>query len=106
MTLEEAKRLRHGQVVYHCFARNADGTPMRVRVTGQVKTWKRDPSKVRVPVKRGMYDSGYLDSFFQRNLDQWVLDEEWAKRGCAGKQPRKQQLPDLGRVGRRAPRRR
>ena len=35
---------------------NGDGSLMRYKVTS-VKTWKRDTSKIRVRVKRGMYEN-------------------------------------------------
>jgi hypothetical protein len=55
MTLEEAKNLSQGQMVYHVSKKNADGSPMRARVTS-VKTWKRHPYRVLVSVKHGLYD--------------------------------------------------
>lgn len=61
MTLEQAKTLTYGQHVHHVSVTNADGTPQRFKVTGKVKTWKTRPSEVRVPIKRGMYEHGYLD---------------------------------------------
>ena len=60
ITLQQAKNLKHGQIVYHSIIRNADGTPQRWRVNGKVKTWKRDTSKVKVPVKYGLYSHDYL----------------------------------------------
>jgi len=60
MTLEQAKRLAIGQVLYHVVNHNADGSPQRWRVNGQVKTWKRSPNRVRVPVKYGLYGYDYL----------------------------------------------
>ena len=55
MNIETAKGLRVGQTVYHVSKKNADGTPMRAKVLS-VKTWKRNPEKVVVSVKHGMYD--------------------------------------------------
>ena len=72
MLLSEAKSLRHGQLVYIKGLYNSDGTAARARVTGKVKTWKTRPSDVEVPIKRGMYDSGYVTS---RNLDRFTLTE-------------------------------
>jgi hypothetical protein len=50
ITLEQAKNLKYGQVLYHCTNRNADGTPQRWRVNGKPQTWKRSPEIVRKPV--------------------------------------------------------
>ena len=38
ITLTQAKALGHGTVLHHATAKNADGTPLRVRVAGEVKT--------------------------------------------------------------------
>lgn len=47
----------HGQIFYHVNARNADGSAVRVRVTGRCKTWKTRPLEFRLPVKYGLYQS-------------------------------------------------
>ena len=60
MTLQEAKNLKPGQIVEHVKNKNADGTPQRWKVNGQVKTWKKSPEKVKVPVKHGMYGYDYI----------------------------------------------
>lgn len=61
MTLTEAKALEYGQIIYHITDKNADGTPTRWRVSGNVKTWKRSPERVKVPIKHGLYSHGYID---------------------------------------------
>ena len=75
LTLEQAKMLRVGQIVYHNSARNRDGLPVRAKITGAVKTWKRSPEKVKVPFKHGMYTFGYITEL---NLQDWFLSEEEA----------------------------
>jgi len=60
ITIEQAKNLKHGDIVYHVNNKNADGTPQRWKVSGQVKTWKRSPNRVKVPVKFGLYRYDYL----------------------------------------------
>lgn len=60
ITLQDAKELRHGDMLYHVTNRNADKTPQRWRVNGKPKTWKRDPARVRVPIKHGLYSYDYL----------------------------------------------
>lgn len=75
MTLEEAQSLQHGQIIYHVFARNADGTPQRWRVVGQARTWKRDPDRVEVQVRHGMHDVDVLD---QWSLPLFYLTEDEA----------------------------
>ena len=68
MTLEQAKNLKHGEILYHKFNRNADGTPQRWRVNGKVQTWKRSPERVRVPIKCGLY---LHDEVNEKNLNSW-----------------------------------
>jgi hypothetical protein len=60
LTSEQAKQLTIGQVLYHAFDKNADGTPAKWRVNGKVKTWVRNSNKVRIPIKHGLYAHGYL----------------------------------------------
>jgi hypothetical protein len=55
MNVEEAKRLKAGDTVYHVSKKNADGSPMNAKVTS-VKTWKTMPGRVVVSVKRGLYE--------------------------------------------------
>lgn len=60
MTLAEAKSLRNGDYIHSLTKTNADGTPMRARVTS-VKTWKKSPERVLIGYKHGMYDFGKID---------------------------------------------
>jgi len=54
MTIEELNALRPGDLVHHTSRKNADGTPMRAKVTG-IKRWKKSP-RVEVHVKHGLRD--------------------------------------------------
>jgi hypothetical protein len=58
MTLEQAKSLKHGDILHHSAYKNKDGSCERWRVNGCVQTWKRNPERVRVPIKRGLYEYG------------------------------------------------
>ena len=60
ITLEQAKNLSYGDILHHDTATNADGTPCRLVVKGKVKTWQRDPKRIRIPWKRGLYECGAL----------------------------------------------
>ena len=75
ITIEQAKSLTHGQIVYHVKNRNSDGTPQRWRVSGKPKTWKRSPWRVQVPVKFGLYRNDYID---ETALELVCLDESEA----------------------------
>ena len=68
MTLEQVKALRIGQIVYEHAALNADGTPLRWRVNGKIKLWKRTPNRVRVPVKNGLWNHAYITEYNMQHL--------------------------------------
>jgi hypothetical protein len=73
ITLEQAKNLKHGDILYHVINRNADGSPQRWRVNGKVRTWKRNPERIQVPLKYGLKNFDYLT---ENELDLVCLDEE------------------------------
>ena len=66
ITIDQAKALTTGTILYHITARNADGTAQRWRVSGRPIVWKTRPGDVRVPVKHGLYHYG---EFWQYDLD-------------------------------------
>lgn len=65
-----AVTLKHGQILHHVTKTNRDNTPLRVRVTGKVQTWKTRPGAFKIPVKHGLYESGYIT---QDNAAFWVI---------------------------------
>lgn len=75
ITLEQAKALRVGQYIYSLRSYNKRAQPHKAKVNGQVKTWKRDPSRVSVPWKHGLYVYGTLT---EHDLEDWALTEEEA----------------------------
>ena len=72
ITLNEALNLKVGTIIYHTENRNADGTPQRWKINGKVKTWKRAPEKIQIPIKNGMRNFGYLTEY---DLDKVSLVE-------------------------------
>ena len=60
MNLQEAKTLKTGDYIHTPNKFNADGTPMRARVTS-VKTWKRSPERIEIRYKRGLYEYGTIN---------------------------------------------
>lgn len=48
LTLEEAKELKPGDILI-------DKNGRRWKVNGQVKRWKTDENRIRVPLKHGLY---------------------------------------------------
>ncbi len=79
ISLKKAKELQHGTTLYHVNNRNADGTPQRWRVNGKVKTWKRSPERVQVPIKHGLKSFDYLT---ENELELVSLSEEKAMKGA------------------------
>lgn len=53
ITLEEAKHLTTGDIIYGAAGK-------KFKVNGNVKIWKRSPERVQVPLKHGLYTYGYL----------------------------------------------
>jgi len=60
LTLEEAKNLTFGTVLFHTIHKNSDGTAQRWKVNGKVQTLKRKPEKVKIPIKMGLYSYDYI----------------------------------------------
>ena len=50
---------------------NSDGSPRKYKRNGRVKTWKRDPGKFKIPVKRGLNEYGYITN---DNIDQFTWE--------------------------------
>ena len=71
ITLEQAKALRHGDILHNT---SCD----RWRVNGKVQTWKHNPEKVKVPMKRGLYSYDYL---YESDLNDVHFE-----RDCQGKE--------------------
>jgi len=78
MRIQDAKKLTRGTVIFSIKFLNADGTPQRWRVNGMVKTWKRDPSRVKVPIMYGLRCGDYLT---EDNAECYSLSEGCAARG-------------------------
>lgn len=66
ITLEQARALKYGDILYHTKNKNSDGTPQRWRVNGAVKVWVRSPERLRVPIKHGLRSYDYIT---ERDLD-------------------------------------
>lgn len=54
MTFDEAAALNGGEIWFV----STDGSARRCRVNGKVKRWKRDQSRIEIPMKYGLYDYG------------------------------------------------
>lgn len=60
MTINDAKQLQPGRIVHIDGEYNARGKCRNFRVNGQVRTWKRSPDRIRVPLKYGLYGYGAM----------------------------------------------
>lgn len=57
VTLEEAKSWTAFGRVPSLYFQDQHGRMANVRLNGKVQTWKRDPSRISIPVKFGMYEA-------------------------------------------------
>lgn len=46
----------------HIWLRDCKGNARTVKVNGKVHTWKRDPTRIKVPIKHGLYEYVTLTS--------------------------------------------
>lgn len=82
ITKELALTLHHGQELWHISRTNADGSPVRARVNGRCKTWKRQPERFQLPMVHGLKNyffyitsDEYAMSMSHPNM--WALPERW-----------------------------
>lgn len=79
ITKEIALGLRHSQEIFHETERDRRGRPVKARVNGKVKTWKKYPEHFELPVKYGMSNAFRLSqSEFTNKWDDprlWHLTE-------------------------------
>ena len=68
MTKAELSALSHGAVLHHKTLTNSDGSPLRARVNGTLRTWKRDPSRFQLPMKHGLKQCFYITA---ENANEW-----------------------------------
>ena len=69
MTIEQAKALIPGQTLYHTIRKEIDGTPERWWVNGRVGTWKRDPYRIEIPIKRHPCENIYVRELITHDAD-------------------------------------
>jgi len=75
MLRSELSGLRKGQTVYVLARRNRDGSPVQAKVNGRPVVVR---GVLRVPLKRGLYDFGYLT---ERNCGRFSLrPQPWGTR--------------------------
>lgn len=57
LNLEEKKKLGHRSVVY---LQARCGCFLKVTINGNPKTWVRQPERVKVPFRYGLYEYGHI----------------------------------------------
>lgn len=85
LTVAYLKAITVGTILVHATESNADGSPVRAKVNGKPKTWKREPDWVKVPMKYGLKDCFYLGNTqdCHQPIGNWKIPEggeEYAKR--------------------------
>lgn len=61
MTIEEAKTLRFREKVIYNPEHRDYFSGKRFYINGEVKLWKRDPNRISIPIKHGLYGPyGYI----------------------------------------------
>lgn len=57
-----AELIAHCSTHNHIWIHGNQGDARQVKVNGAVRTWKRDPSRVEIPVKYGLYEYHTMDA--------------------------------------------
>lgn len=70
ITKEQAINMRVGAELHHVHKKDSRGNPMRIRVSGRCKIWVTRPTEFKLPVKYGLYESGYITPL---NASEWVI---------------------------------
>lgn len=77
ISLDQAKTLKSGNILYHMTFKDCHGLPLQVRVNcSTAKLWKRSPERFQVAFKYGLYNYGYLT---ESNAHDFTLDQDEAK---------------------------
>lgn len=50
--------IEHCERNSHIMFLSTDGTARSVKINGKVRTWKRSPERIEVPIKYGLYEYG------------------------------------------------
>lgn len=70
MTKDQLSTLSRGTILFHRTIKAADGNPLRARVNGAIRTWKRNPARFQLPMKYGLKQCFYIDP---ANIADWRL---------------------------------
>ena len=71
LTLADISNISHRSILKHKVLKNKDGSALRCRINGKIKTWKTRPGEFQVPVKHGLRDCFYIN---QNTISDWYLE--------------------------------
>jgi len=57
-------------IFYHKTIKDSKGQPIKAKRNGKNKLWKTRPNDFQIPVKRGLYEFGYIT---QENYNDWRI---------------------------------
>jgi len=72
VTRAQVNKMSWNTTIYDKKYKNADGSAVRYRVNGALKTWKTRPTEFQLPIKHGLRDYGYLT---HENMGAFTLNE-------------------------------
>ena len=70
MDKDKLLTLPNGTILHHKSLRNADSTPLRARINGKPRFWKRQPGYFELPMKHGLRHHFYITP---ENIGEWEL---------------------------------
>lgn len=72
-------RLENQSEIVMRFKRDSRGNPIKWRITGKIKRWKRDPNRFYVPIKHGLREYSSIESLEEFNhsfaFNAWPVSE-------------------------------
>lgn len=68
-----AEMISHCDSHSHIWFLSNQGEARLAKINGKVRTWKRDPNRVEVPIKYGMYEYG---TFEARDIERVLIPVE------------------------------
>lgn len=71
LTITDISNLSHRSILKHKVLKNSDGTALRCRINGKIKTWKTRPGEFQAPVKHGLRDCFYIN---HNTVSDWYLE--------------------------------
>lgn len=77
LTIEIAKKLKPGDILYSKTEVYSTGEPRTAKVNGKPKVWKTRPNDVKVPIKVGLYLYFYIGTTeVDLPLSEWEVEDD------------------------------